>query len=207
MLEKVKSALLISDVTEFCNSYIALADDINVSLVVEETWNYKYRVSQDIVILGSKNIENLSTDYYKKAVVILKEGESPAPLIKLGIERFIFNYKNKYELLTALFKEKTVILHSTDSSYQQLLEDTKVLNFCVGDYDFKFDRCLFKYKGRNIYLSKGARRYLAEWLLNGHKDNSKRMMLCSLRKNFGADFLKDVDRFGQLKEKNNDREV
>ena len=63
---------------------------------------------------------------------------------------------------------------------------------------------LFAYKmdivsGYEFGVGDSAKRYLAEWLLNGHKDNKKRMILCNLRKRFGADFLINVDRFGQLK--------
>ena len=50
-----------------------------------------------------------------------------------------------------------------------------------------------------IYLTDSSKKYLAQWLLNGLKDNSKRMILCNLRKKFGKDFLSDIDRFGQLK--------
>lgn len=206
MLEKVKSALLISNVPDFCNSYKALAEDIGVELKTEEEWNARYRVNSDVVILGSKNIENLNKDYYMKAVIILKEGENPFPLIKLGINRFIFNYRNNYELQTAFFREEHVVVRFSDSTYEQILKHSSILNFCEGDYDFKFDKGLFKYKGKEIYLTKASRRYLAEWLLNGNKDNSKRMILCNLRKLLGESFLSDVDRYGNLKEKNNDRE-
>ena len=48
-----------------------------------------------------------------------------------------------------------------------------------------------------IYLTNTIKKYLAQWLLNGKKDNSKRMILHNLRKKFGNDFLSDVDRFGR----------
>ena len=56
------------------------------------------------------------------------------------------------------------------------------------------------YKGKAIYVTKAQKRYLADWLLNGHKDNSKRVLLFELRKKFGNDFLREVDRHGQIKE-------
>ena len=199
MLQKVSKALLISDVASFYNNYSALAEDIGVTLSVEPDWNSKYRVAADVVILGSKNIEKLNKAYYPKAVLILKEGESPAPFIKMGITRFIFNYKNKYELLTALFRVEPVIIHAADSDYDEIVKSSDVLSFCYGDYDFRFDKSQFRYKGKMIYLTDSSKKYLAQWLLNGIKDNSKRMILCNLRKKFGEDFLSDIDRFGQLK--------
>ena len=82
---------------------------------------------------------------------------------------------------------------------QELLKDCSVWNFQFGDYSFQFDKNKFTYKGKPIYLVDSQKRYLAEWLLNGHKDNSKRMVLCTMRKKFGKDFLADINRFGQLK--------
>ena len=198
MLQKVSKALLISDVASFYNNYSALAEDIGVVLQVEPDWNEKYRVAADVIILGSKNIENLNKAYYPKAVLILKEGESPAPFIKKGVTRFIFNYKNKYELLTALFRAEPVVLHASDSDYAEIVKSSDVLSFCYGDYDFRFDKSQFRYKGKPIYITDSSKRYLAEWLLNGHKDNSKRMILCNLRKKLGSGFLSEIDRFGTV---------
>ena len=134
---------------------------------------------------------------------MLKEGESPVPLLKMGVRRFIFNRQNRNELLFAFYKEKAIVMHSTNSEYEAILENTDVVNFCKGDYDFKFDKERFKYKGSNIYLTNGEKCYLAEWLLNGHKDNSKRMYPFLLKKKFGKEFLSDIDRFGRYKEKDN----
>lgn len=199
MLRKVSKALLISDVAAFYENYEALAEDIGVNLQVEHEWNSKYRVNADVIILGSKNLESLNETYYPKAVLILKEGESPATYIKMGIVRFIFNYKSKFELLTALFKPDPIVIHVADSDYDEIIKTSEVVDFCYGDYDFRFDKSQFRYKGKMIYLTDSSKKYLAQWLLNGLKDNSKRMILCNLRKKFGKDFLSDIDRFGQLK--------
>ena len=117
MLRKVNKALLISDVAAFYENYEALAEDIGVNLQVEHEWNSKYRVNADVIILGSKNLESLNEAYYPKTILILKEGESPATYIKMGIMRFIFNYKNRFELLTALFRPDPIIMHVPDSDY------------------------------------------------------------------------------------------
>ena len=97
MLIKCSKALLLSDVPSFVENYKALAEEIGVSLQVESEWNDRYRVTSEVVILGSKYLDTLNRSYYSEAVLILKEGESPAPYIKEGINRFIFNYKNNYE--------------------------------------------------------------------------------------------------------------
>lgn len=199
MLQKVNKALLISDVASFYENYEALSEDIGVNLQVESEWNTRYRVNVDVIILGSKNLESLNKTYYPMTVLILNEGESPAPYIKMGITRFIFNYKNKFELLTALFRPDPVIIHAADSSYIDIVKTSDVMSFCCGNYNFRFDKGQFKYKGKVIYLTGSSKKYLAQWLLNGHKDNSKRMILCNLRKKFGKDFLSDIDRFGQIK--------
>lgn len=200
MLIKCSKALLLSDVPSFVENYKALAEEIGVSLQVESEWNDRYRVTSEVVILGSKYLDTLNRSYYPEAVLILKEGESPAPYIKEGINRFIFNYKNNYELLCAFYKQERIVIHASSNDLKTIIKESDVLNYQFGDYNFMFDRNRFQYKGRPIYLSDSAKRYLAEWLLNGHKDNSKRMVLCNLRKKFGEGFLKDVDRFGQLKE-------
>lgn len=199
MLKKVSKALLLSDVPSFADNYKALASDVGVELSVEKEWNDRYRVSADVVILGSKFLKNLNKAYYPEAVLILKEGESPASYIKEGITRFIFNYKNNYELLCAFYKPEAVIIHASAGDLTDIIKECNVRSYQFAEYDFRFDKNKFFYKGKPIYLPESAKRYLAEWLLNGHKDNKKRMILCNLRKRFGADFLINVDRFGQLK--------
>ena len=197
MLEKSTSVLLISDVRAFSDRYKALSDSVSISMTVECEWDTNYRVSEDTVILGSKHLAKLNRAYYPKAVLILKKDESPFQYIEQGIKRFIFNYQNDNELLFALFKSEVKILHSSSVDLKTILKDSCTVNYCFGDYDFKFDQNTFKYKGKPIYLATSQKEYLADWLLNGHKDNKKRMVICNLRKKFGSDFLKDVDRFGQ----------
>lgn len=200
MLKKCSSALLLSDVPSFTRLYQQIADEADVKLIVESEWSDKYRVVQDVVILGSKYLDCLNDSYYQSAVLILKSGENPYPYMQKGISRFIFDHQNQYELFTALFRLEPVTVHANNMSLTDILKESKTWNFCYGDYDFKFDKDRYWYKGKPIYLGNSQKRYLAEWLLNGHKDNRKRMLLCDLRKKFGADFLKNVDRFGEIKE-------
>jgi hypothetical protein len=200
MLIKCKSALLLSDVESFSKTYEAIAEEVGVELKVEGDWSERYRLTEEVVILGSKYLDKLNSMYYPNAVLILKSDENPYSFMQKGITRFIFDYQNKYELFTALFKAEPVTVHSWHLPLEEIIKDSSVWNFTYGDYDFKFDKDKYFYKGKQLYLANAQKRYLAEWLLNGHKDNSKRMILCIMRKKFGQDFLADIDRFGRFKE-------
>jgi hypothetical protein len=177
-----------------------IAEEVGVELKVERDWSERYRLAEEVIILGSKYLDKLNSMYYPNAILILKSGESPYPFMQKGITRFIFDYQNKYELFTALFKPEPVTVHSSHLPLEEIIKDSSVWNFTYGDYDFKFDKDKYFYKGKQLYLANAQKRYLAEWLLNGHKDNSKRMILCIMRKKFGQEFLADIDRFGRFKE-------
>ena len=200
MLVKCKRALLLSDVISFANMYRQVADEVDVGLTVESDWSDKYRITQDVVILGSKYLSKINKSYYNSAVLILKADESPYPFIQQGISRFIFDYQNKYELFMAFFKEEPVYVSYASMELKELVKEYNSDSFCRGDYNFNFLTDSFVYKGKAIYVTKAQKRYLADWLLNGHKDNSKRVLLFELRKKFGNDFLREVDRHGQIKE-------
>ena len=146
MLIRCSSALLLSDVKSFADTYKALAEEAGIMFLVEDKWNIKYRVMQDVVILGSKYLDKLNCAYYENAVVILKQDESPAPYIAKGINRFIFDHNNVNELILAFYKQEKVIVHSSSVDLGSLIKDCNVLNFQFGDYDFKFDRNKYMYK-------------------------------------------------------------
>lgn len=205
MLIKCKSALLLSDVENFGKTYRMIAEEADVEFRVESEWSERYRLTQEVVILGSKFLNKLNSMYYPNAVLILKSGENPYPFMKKGITRFIFDYQNKYELFTALFRVEPVMIPSGQLSLEEIIKGSSVQNFTYGDYDFKFGKDRYFYKGKQLYLANAQKRYLAEWLLNGHKDNSKRMMLCLMRKKFGQSFLTDIDRFGRVKEEKDEQ--
>lgn len=200
MLIKCNSALLLTDVPSFADKYKSIAKEALVQLKVEEDWSKSYRISQDVVIAGSKYLDKINETYTNKIVLILRSDESPASFIAKGIERFIFDYQNAQELCMALYRPDKVIVHTNNAELTDLIKTATTNCYQFGDYDFQFDKNSFKYKSKGIYLCKSQQKYLAEWLLYGNKDNKKRMILCTLRKKFGEDFLKDVDRHGVLKE-------
>ena len=199
MLEKCQTGLLISDVPSFCSMYQKLANSIGVTLNYEDKWDKMYRLNSDVIILGTKYIEAVNASYYPKTVVILKEGESPAPYISKGISHFIFDHTNKYELICALFRLKTVTVHRTSNDIEESIRASGCTIYNIGDYNFDFGKNRFLYKGKAIYLCTSQKAYLAEWLLNANKDNAKRTILYNMRHKFGKDFLRDIDRFGQLR--------
>ena len=202
MLRKCSNALLLTNVESFSQLYSQYAEELGISLRVEKEWNVRYRVTEEVVICGSKYLESLHRSYYGTVVLILKEGESPAPYIKEGVTRFIFDYQNRYELALALYRPEKVFVAQQDTNVKTVLEDSLMLSFELGDYKFNFQQDRFFYKGKGLYLTKTEKVYLADWLLNGHKDNSKRNCLFNMRKKFGNDFLKNINRFGQLREEN-----
>ena len=204
MLEKCNSALLISEVESFSEIYKMVARDIGVDMTVEKEWKPRYRMSKDVVILGSKHLPDLNKAYYPMAGVILKSGENPVPYIKEGVNHFIFDYTNQYELLMALFKTPRVLVNGASQELKEMLMESGTTRFKAGAYDFRFDMNIYLYKEQPIYLQEAQKRYLAQWLLFGNKENKHRMLLCLMRKKFGEDFLKDIDRFGQLKEEKNE---
>lgn len=200
MLIKCNSALLLTDVPSFASMYKDIAKDALVQLKVEEDWSKSYRISQDVVIAGSKYLDKINEAYISKTVLILRSDESPASFVDKGIERFIFDYQNAQELCMAFYRPDKVIVHTNNVELTDLIKTSTTNCYQFGDYDFQFDKNSFKYKGKGIYLCKSQQKYLAEWLLYGNKDNKKRTILFVLRKKFGQDFLKDVDRHGVLKE-------
>lgn len=200
MLEKVKTAILLSDVPDFYNPYVDMAYSMGVYMTVSDEWNDMCRLTSDVIILGSKYLDRVNVSYYSKVIIILRSDESPEEFIEKGITRFIFDYTNERELRFALYKTEAVTLHSSSKGVKESIKASGLTSFCIGKYDFKFDKNIFRYDSKALYLCDSQKAYLAEWLLNAHKDNSKRMILCNMRKKFGSEFLADIDRFGRLKE-------
>jgi hypothetical protein len=204
MLKTCSKALLLSGVKSFIALYKQLAEEMEIELRAEAEWHSSYRVKEDVIICGTKYLEDINKAYYPITVLILKSGESFIPYAKKGISRFIFDYNNQYELAFALMRPEEIVLHASSNELKAIIKESALTSYQMGEYQFFFDKNRFLYKGKPIYLAESAKRYLAEWLLNGHKDNKKRMVLFNLRKRFGDEFLRDVDRFGQIKEETNE---
>jgi hypothetical protein len=204
MLKKVNSALLLTDVPAFAERVRALATDAGIDVTVEAEWNKNFRVHDEVVLMGTKYLEKLNESYLPEVVLILKEHESPFPFIKKGVTRFVLDYKDDRGILLSFFKAEPVVLHASSLKLSEIISNCNMQSYCHGDYDFRFDKNVYKYKDREIYLPESVKRFLAEWLLGGHKDNSKRSILFNLRQKLGKEFLADVDRFGNIKEEKNE---
>lgn len=200
MLRTCSSVLLLTSVDSFAEEIGQLAEECDIKLIVEKEWNINYRLTEDVILCGSKYLEDINRAYYPNVVLILKDNENPVSFIRDGITRFIFNHKDQREFVYAFCKMDKVFVKNVTPTVRAVLQEASAVRYCFGEYDFHFGNNRFTYKGKGIYLTDGEKAYLAEWLLNGHKDNSQRMHLCLMRKKFGDDFLKDVNRFGQIKE-------
>ena len=199
-MQKICSkALLLTDVESFGQAYKEIAESCEVDLRIESTWKPNYRVSEDVIICGSKYLELINASYYSNIVLILRAEEKPFEFVNKGVTRFIFNHNDTRELAFALVKRDKIYIKETTKDIKEITKDSTSLKYCLGDYEFHFDTNIFKWRGNGIYLTKQTVNYLADWLLNGHKDNAKRIILFNVRKRLGADFLKDVDRHGNLK--------
>lgn len=204
MLRKSSSALLLTNIDSFARFCNECAEELNVSLRVENEWNYNFRVTEEVILCGSKYLDVINEKFYPKVVLILKDNESPFPFMQKGITRFVFNYNNRVELMYAFYKQEKVYIKQEDESVKSVLNTVHTLVFKKGEYDFDFGKDRFYFQNKGIYLTKTEKVYLANWLLSGKKDNKQRGTLCRLRKKFGDIFLDNVDRFGQLKEANDE---
>jgi len=191
--------MLLSDNETFINTYKEIALSCEVNLHIESDWNEAYRIKEEVIICGSKYLNQINKAYYGSVVLILKEKENFTSFLKMGIESFVFDYQNVKELSFAFTKAEKKYIKTTVKDMSVVLTDSNSDEYVQGDYAFYFSRNSFYYKGKGIHLTKCYQLFLAEWLLNGNKDNNKRPYLCKMRKKFGKDFLSDIDRFGQIK--------
>ena len=205
MLRKCSRALLLTDVENFGLMYKQIAEECDVSMRIEAEWNSNYRVTEEVIICGSKYLDDINVAYYPNVVLILKSSQKTYEFINKGITRFIFNHEDARELVYACMKADKVYVKEATKELKEITRESSTMKYIAGDYEFHFDTGKFKWKGRGIYLTKQTINYLAEWLLNGHKDNSRRLLLFNVRKKLGKEFLSDIDRFGELKEKKDEQ--
>lgn len=204
MLRKCSSALLLTNIVSFAHFCTECAEELNVSLRVESEWNYNFRVTEEVILCGSKYLDVINEKFYSKVVLILKDIEIPFPFMQKGITRFVFNYNNRVEIMYSFYNQEKIYVNQENESVKSVLDTVHTLVFKKGEYDFDFGKDRFYFQNKGIYLTNAEKVYLANWLLSGKKDNKQRGLLCRLRKKFGDMFLDNVDRYGQLKEANNE---
>lgn len=187
MQRKCSSVMLLTENPGYASFVEKVAKEYDVGFNTETTWRLSRKLSQDLILCSGKWVERVNNLVYSRVVVILKSNESPLPYLKVGIQNFIFGYKetNQFEYIFNKKFELPVIA-----------EEEGV--FIEGDYRFDFSRDEFIYKGRSIYVSRAEKEYLSIWLLSGMKDNTKRYHLWNMRKRFGREFLTEVSRTGEL---------
>jgi hypothetical protein len=77
---KAESALLLTEVESYERVVRKCADAMRVSLTVESVWNKNYRITESMVLAGSKYLANINPEYYRSVTVILKPDESLSAL-------------------------------------------------------------------------------------------------------------------------------
>jgi hypothetical protein len=191
-------------VSSFVNYVTEIANDIDTEIEVAHTWSINYRVNADVIICGSKYIDCIGKEDYGKVRLVLKKEETVMAFIRKGITHFIFDYTDKREVAFSMFIDKDDKLKEDKVSLSDIISEAHVSLFHNDRYYFNFTSGTFKYQDVGIYLRKSEKEYLAKWVLMGNKDNSKRILLCKMRKRFGKDFMKDVDRKGNYTGRNTD---
>lgn len=197
MLKRCSSAFLLTSSLSLEKEYRTIAKACDVSLTVETDWNERYRITQDCIITDAQMIGKINKVYYAITSLVLTERETFLPYME-SISRFIFDATDARELMFA-FLLPAVRAEGTELSLSALLEQSNTSVYTHGSYDFHFEQDRFLYKGRAIYLTQAQKKFLANWLLYGKKDNTKRMYICTMRKGIGKDFLSDIDMVGHYK--------
>lgn len=201
MLKICSNALLLSSVPHFVEYATEIAKDIGVELTVADEWNTKYRLSEDVVICGSKFLSKINKSDYNKVRLILKTNETVSSFVEMGINNFIFDYNNQREFAFSFYIDTETKQTVTVSN---IIQEADCQHYHKGKYDFNFKTDKYLYEGIGIYLRPSEKKYLASWLLLQKKDNKKREILYRLRARFGKEFLSDIDRHGCIKEKKNE---
>ena len=60
MLSNVKTALLLTNIDSFASNIRSIAEECDVALTVEEDWSEKYRVSEEVILCGSKYLDKIN---------------------------------------------------------------------------------------------------------------------------------------------------
>lgn len=202
MLRKCSSVLLLTKDEDIAYRYAEWAGLLGVELSHEYDWNRMFRVGDDKVIADECFLGKINPMYLDRVTLIVSDTES---FIENeywdSVDSFIFRpVSSDGTIVNSLYMQVGRLIHSSSADYRKIIEDSSVTLFKYGDYHFDFSEGRFLYKRNEMYLNNSEKKYLAEWLLHGNKDNSKRKILCNLRKKFGKGFLWDIDRTGKPKE-------
>lgn len=195
MLVSNSTALLLTKDEGFINKYKTVAQMCDVTLTVQSEWNKNYRVTQDVVIAEAE-FASLIADTYRSKLVLVFAGSIAD--MRTKADRFIFDKENLQELIYAFLKiDNSVKVKDTRSVTSIILSSGKSV-FREADYDFDFANSIFKYKGKDIYVSYGQKTALAKWLFLGERSNNSYVQLYQMRKKFGKDFLSDINKYGEV---------
>lgn len=201
MLKRCCSVLLLTSNVPLIERYEALGADLSIRVRAEKIWHESLRVNEGAIICEPEYVDQINKEYIDKVVVILND-TTPALYLKKGVEHFLFDTENDFEIICSMFTAKELV--TKEEKPAQILENCNSKVFEASRYKFNFQYKRFYLDGRPIYIKEYEQKYLIEWLLMGHKNNDKRMMLCNMRKRFGKDFLREINRFGKLKEEKNE---
>lgn len=195
MLISSKTALLLSKDTDFIARYETVAQMCNVELTVRSEWNERYRINQDVVIAEGE-LASLVASEYKNRLVLVFSGSIAE--MRAKADRFIFNKESLQELIYAFLKiDNSVKVKDTRSVTSIVISSGRSV-FKEADYDFDFANSIFRYKGKEIYVSSGQKIVLAKWLLLGERGNNCYVQIHQMRKKFGKDFLSDINKYGEV---------
>lgn len=193
MLTTGKEVLLLTKDEKLIERYSEIAGVCGFRLEVQREWSSAYRISHDVIVADVDFIQCVS-ELYRDRVVALFSG-APGDMFRLA-DRFIFNRESVAELMYSVMRITTDL--KVRSGRSVIMQRAGSSEFKHGDYDFDFASNRFSYRGEPIHLSEGQATALANWLLLGMRDNNCSVQLYNLRKTLGKQFLKDVNRYGEV---------
>ena len=195
MLVSNSTALLLTKDEDFINKYKTVAQMCDVTLTVQSEWNKNYRVTQDVIIAEAE-FASLIADTYRSKLVLVFTGSIAD--MRTKADRFIFNKENLQELIYAFLKIDNSVKVKDTRSVTSIVLSSGRSSFKEADYDFDFASSVYKYKGKEIYVSEAQRVLLAKWLLLGERNHCLSAQLYLMRKKFGKDFLSNINKYGEV---------
>lgn len=187
MLRKCSNVLLITGDDSFAKVVEDVAFELEVDIQRETEWSVNFKCLKDVIICDSDKSDCIREEYRKLAVVVLGEGESLSHYTAT-FDRYIFDRTDRREIALAFMYSGRGRVSPKGIIKEGLWQSD--------EYTFFFGRNVYRYRGNDIYLRDSEIRWLYGWLMEGNKDDSKRMYLTNMRRRFGKDFLADIGRKG-----------